>query len=177
MKKFQLVKRLSLGMLISGNCILLTACDSSSDSSVANSTNATCTILNIYDGDTMTLKCKGNADKIKVRMYCIDTPEIKQQPWGEKARDYLRGIAGEQVHLEAIDKDRYGRVVGEVYSGERNLNLEQVKAGQAAVYEDYCKKPEYKQVEATAKTAKLGIWAKAGLHQTPWEWRKKERED
>ncbi len=103
---------------------------------------SSCEVLKIYDGDTMTLQC--GSQKTKVRLYCIDTPEMKQKPWGIQARDHLRAITGKTVNLVEIDKDRYGRTVGEVYSGEINLNLAQVQAGKAAVYETYCKKPEYK---------------------------------
>ena len=138
-------------------------------------TSDECEVLKIYDGDTMTLQCPGKTEKTKVRMYCIDTAEIRQKPWGHQARDYLRSITGKTVRLIEIDKDRYGRTVGEVYNGEVNLNLAQVKAGQAAVYDAYCKKPEYKQAENQAKLENLGIWAESGYHQSPWEWRKQQR--
>ncbi|MEN8214825.1 MAG: thermonuclease family protein [Pseudomonadota bacterium] len=134
-----------------------------------------CKVLKVYDGDTMTLQCHGQTEKTRVRMYCIDTPEIKQESWGTQAREHLRSITGDRVQLVQVDKDRYGRIVGEVYSGEINLNLAQVKAGKAAVYEAYCKKPEYKVAENQAKAAKQGIWSQPGIHQTPWEWRKEQR--
>jgi len=134
-----------------------------------------CQVLKVYDGDTMTLQCAGKSEKTKVRMYCIDTAEIRQKPWGHQARDHLRSIAGETVRLVEINKDRYGRTVGEVYNGEMNLNLAQVQAGQAAVYDTYCKKPAYKLAENQAKQANLGIWSKYGAHQSPWEWRKEQR--
>jgi len=134
-----------------------------------------CEVLKVYDGDTMTLQCSGQSEKTRVRMYCIDTPEMKQAPWGTEARDYLRTITGKTVKLVEVDKDRYGRIVGELYSGETNLNLAQVQAGKAAVYDAYCKKPEYKVAEKEAKQNQLGIWSQTGLHQTPWEWRKQER--
>ncbi len=134
-----------------------------------------CEVLSIYDGDTITLQCSGKTEKTKVRLYCIDTPEMKQKPWGTQARDHLRSITGNTVKLVEVDKDRYGRIVGEVHSGEVNLNLAQVKAGKAAVYDAYCKKSEYKAAEKEPKEAKLGIWSEPGLHQTPWEWRKQKR--
>jgi endonuclease YncB( thermonuclease family) len=134
-----------------------------------------CKVLKIYDGDTMTLQCSEKSEKIRVRMYCIDTAEIRQKPWGYKARDYLRSITGETVRLVEINKDRYGRIVGEIYSGKVNLNLAQVQAGQAAVYDTYCKKPVYKLAENEAKKDNLGIWSESGIHQRPWEWRKQQR--
>ncbi len=132
-----------------------------------------CKVLKIYDGDTMTLQCQ--SAKVKVRLYCIDTPEMRQKPWGTQARDYLRSITPQSVRLVKIDKDRYGRIVGEVYSGDINLNLAQVEAGKAAVYNTYCKKQEYKEAENKAKEAKKGIWSQSGLHQKPWIWRRRSR--
>ncbi|MBE9561717.1 MAG: thermonuclease family protein [Proteobacteria bacterium] len=144
-------------------------------SNIPYSSSDKCQVLKIYDGDTVTLQCPDNPEKTKVRMYCIDTPEMKQKPWGTQARDYLRSITGKTVSLVKIDKDRYGRIVGEVFSDGVNLNLAQVKAGKAAVYERYCKKSEYYSAEKTAKQAGLGIWSKPGLHQEPWQWRKNKR--
>lgn len=132
-----------------------------------------CEVLKIYDGDTMTLQCQG--EQTKVRLYCIDAPEMGQTPWGTQARDYLRSITGRTVKLVRVDKDRYGRIVGEVYNGEVNLNLAQVQAGYVAVYYAYCKKSEYQSAENQAKNANNGIWSIPGLQQTPWEWRKKDK--
>jgi endonuclease YncB( thermonuclease family) len=134
-----------------------------------------CEVIKVYDGDTVTLQCPGRTGPTKVRMYCIDTPEIKQQPWGIQARDHLRAIIGRTVQVKEINKDRYGRTVGEIYSGNVNLNLAQVKAGKAAVYHTYCKKSEYKLAEKQAQTAKAGIWSQPGLQQTPWQWRKRPK--
>lgn len=143
-------------------------------SSFFPSTADPCEVLKIYDGDTMTLRCQG--EQIKVRLYCIDAPEMGQAPWGTQARDYLRSITGSTVKLVRVDKDRYGRIVGEVYNGEMNLNLAQVQAGYVAVYHAYCHKAEYQAAENQAKNANKGIWSTPGLQQTPWEWRKMDNE-
>lgn len=135
------------------------------------SSDQDCQVLNIYDGDTMTVQCQ-SSEKIKIRLYCIDSPEMQQAPWGKQARDHLRSITGSQVQLVAVEKDRYGRTVGELYQGSTNLNLQQVQAGQAAVYRQYCKKDQYFQAENQAKNARQGIWSTSGPHQAPWQWRK-----
>jgi len=133
-----------------------------------------CKVASIYDGDTLRAECSGGL-KVKVRFYCIDTPEMQQKPWGTESRDYLRRIAPKVVTLQVHDTDRYGRQVAEVIdpaTGEA-LNLAMVKAGQAAVYRRYCSDPRYSRAEAAAKAAGLGIWAKPGDHQRPWAWRKR----
>ena len=40
-------------------------------------------------------------------------------------------VAGAIVDIETVTKDRYGRTVGIVNDGERNINQEMVKAGYA----------------------------------------------
>ena len=136
---------------------------------VTPGTRASCSVVRIYDGDTMTVNCAGQEER--VRLYCIDTPEMGQEPWGRQSRDYLRRITPRQVEIVTHDRDRYGRLVGEVLSGGRSLNLAMVEAGQAAVYNRYCSDARYPPAERQAKAARLGIWAEPGLHQRPWEWR------
>jgi len=79
-----------------------------------------CQVLKISDGDTINLRCAGQTETVKVRMYCIDTPEKRQAPWGAQATANLKGLAdvGSNVRLVEIDKDRYGRTVGEVYNSQ-----------------------------------------------------------
>ncbi|MDR5875126.1 thermonuclease family protein [Vreelandella gomseomensis] len=135
----------------------------------ATADRLSCRVQSIYDGDTMTVRCAGQEEK--VRLYCIDTPEMGQQPWGRQSRDYLRRITPNQVEIVTHDRDRYGRLVGEVLSGGRSLNLAMVEAGQAAVYNRYCSEDRYSAAERQAKSTELGIWAEPGLHQRPWDWR------
>jgi endonuclease YncB( thermonuclease family) len=134
--------------------------------------SAACTVASVHDGDTLPATCGG--EKVKIRLYCIDAPEMGQRPWGTMSRDQLRGLLpqGSRIEIRQIDKDRYGRVVGEVLkeNGD-NLNLQMVLAGEAAVYPRYCSDDRYFQVQAVAKAARSGIWARAGLQQTPWRYR------
>ena len=131
-----------------------------------------CTVNSIYDGDTMRLTC--DAQRIKVRLYCIDAPETSQRPWGREARNHLREITPAQVVLIARTKDRYGRTVGEVLTADKggdNLNLAMVRSGNAAVYPQYCDDRQYFQAEREARQAGRGIWNTPGAHQTPWDTR------
>ncbi|MBK1732764.1 thermonuclease family protein [Thiococcus pfennigii] len=130
-----------------------------------------CAVASIYDGDTLRAECGG--EKIKVRLYCIDAPEMAQAPWGRESRDHLRRITPKTVRLVEHDRDRYGRTVGEVYDGETSLNLALVAAGQAAVYPQYCADRRYYAAEREARRAGLGIWERDGAWQRPWEWRRR----
>ena len=136
-------------------------------------TTRDCTVSSVYDGDTMRVKCDG--ELMKVRLHCIDTPEMGQRPWGKESRDYLRVLAprGSSVQIKGHKKDRYGRLIGEVFRDEKNLNLAMVREGQAAVYVKYCKDEQYFESETGAKKVGSGIWSKPGEHQRPWTWRHK----
>lgn len=130
-----------------------------------------CTVAKIHDGDTLRAEC--GSEELKVRLYCIDTPEMQQKPWGRESRDYLRRITPKVVTLKVHDTDRYGRQVAEVIdptTGEA-LNLTMVRAGQAAVYPRYCSESRFFTAQNAAKTQRLGIWRQPGNHQRPWDWR------
>ena len=96
-------------------------------------------IKDCYDGDT----CTTNEGE-KIRLACIDTPEIK----GERAkpneaiaaRDFLNEmIKGERVSIRRVTEDRYGRTVGELIFNGENLQQLLVKEGHAEIYRKYSK--------------------------------------
>jgi len=78
--------------------------------------------------------------------------------------------------LEIIPQtvDRYGRTVGEVIAGGRNVNLEMVRAGVPYAYRDYlsgCDENAYLNAENQAEMRRLGVWRYGG-EQRPWDFRK-----
>ena len=90
-----------------------------------------------YDGDTCT-----STQGEKIRLACIDTPELT----GEKAdpvpaieaRDYLNSlIAGRDVYIRRITKDRYIRTVAELSINGINIQQIMVKKGYAKIYSKY----------------------------------------
>lgn len=135
-----------------------------------------CTLDRVLDGDSLRLICGGRP--VKVRLHCIDAPEKRQQPWADRSRDSLKGLATRRLELVEIDEDRFGRTVADVYSlgaDRRWLNLEQVRSGQAAVYQRYCEDPRLFRAEREARRAKRGIWSRKGEQQTPWIYRHRQR--
>jgi endonuclease YncB( thermonuclease family) len=134
-----------------------------------------CALDQVLDGDSLRLTCGGKP--VEVRLYCIDAPEKGQTPWGNRSRTHLKRIAADRVEMRAVETDRFGRTVAEVYNatGERlSLNLEQVKHGQAAVYPRYCEESRFFRAERKARAAGVGIWDKRGEHQTPWTFRHRQ---
>ena len=97
------------------------------------------TIKNCYDGDT----CTTNHGE-KIRLACIDTPEIKGKRANpikaKEARDYLNNIVkGQQISIRRITEDRYGRTVGELSLNGENLQERLVNEGYAQIYKKYSK--------------------------------------
>lgn len=129
----------------------------------------------VADGDTITVQ--RGTERIKVRLYGIDTPE-KSQWYGQNAKTFTSAqVMGKTVEVEEIDIDRYGRVVGIVAVGDLILNRHLVEYGYAWVYHRYCKRPfcsEWSKVEAKAKSEKRGLWKTANAIP-PWEYRRSKR--
>ena len=106
----------------------------------------------------------------------IDTPE-RAQPFGRRAGQALaKNVFGKVVQVDDLGKDRYGRTLGIVRLGTRNVNLELVREGWAWWYRKYApKNKELAAAEAAARKAKRGLWADA-KPIPPWDWRQSERE-
>ena len=90
-----------------------------------------------YDGDTCT-STKGE----KIRLACIDTSELrgaKANPvQAKEARDYLNSlIAGKDVDIRRITKDKYGRTVAELSINGINVQRIMITKGYAKIYSKY----------------------------------------
>jgi len=94
-------------------------------------------IENCYDGDTCTTR-----EGEKIRLACIDTPELrgpKAKPVEAKsARDYLNNlIAGKEVSIKRITKDKYGRTVADLLINGENIQKKMFTSGYAKIYSKY----------------------------------------
>ena len=137
--------------------------------------NITGKIVNVADGDTVTLLTSNNK-QIRIRLNCIDAPE-KSQDFGQKSKKSLIDlIAGEYVTVQKHDVDRYGRIVGTIYLDNTDINLLQVKNGLAWVYDRYCNDRTYYDAESRAREAKIGLWRQSNPVE-PWNYRRGERKE
>jgi endonuclease YncB( thermonuclease family) len=141
-------------------------------SAIARGAELVCTVKTVYDGDSLSARCPDGM--VTVRIFGIDAPEMKQEPWGDRSREALRGLLPrrDSVRLRVRDQDRYHRTVAQAFVGERDVGLEMVRQGRAVVYEQYNDSPVYRQAQAEAKKARRGIWEKPGGHQDPATWRR-----
>ena len=137
--------------------------------------NITGKIVNVADGDTVTLLTANNK-QIRIRLNCIDAPE-KSQAFGKKSKESLINlVAGKYVTVQKHNVDRYGRVVGTIYLDNTDINLSQVKNGLAWVYDRYCNDRTYYDAESRAREAKIGLWRQSNPVE-PWNYRRGERKE
>jgi endonuclease YncB( thermonuclease family) len=127
--------------------------------------------IRVLDGDT--IRARADGEEIKIRLIDIDAPEIGQ-PFGNKSKNFLNELLYEKkVTLLAEGKDRYGRVLGNIFSDESNVNAMMVKFGFAWVYEKYAKKSSLYDHQNQAKRKNLGLW-RDNDPIAPWVWRKQK---
>jgi endonuclease YncB( thermonuclease family) len=131
-----------------------------------------CAVSRVVDADTLRLDCGPGRHDLRVRLACIDAPELAQAPWGQLATEHLRQLVGRRVELISLGTDRWHRVVGRLIdAGGEDINLRMVTDGWAAVYPRYCTDRAYYRAQATARERAIGIWMSDGPHQRPWETR------
>lgn len=159
-------------------------------------------VLSIADGDTVTVNEAGA--RLKVRLACIDAPELSQTPYGQASRQALQSLLplGSQVTLRIKATDRYGRTVAELLTGknnsnnsnqininqynfnqnnisQNNINQQMIANGQAFVYWNFisaCDRERYARQETLARLKGLGVWAVPGGLERPWELRSHSRQ-
>ena len=112
-------------------------------SSEAYSALPTTIIKSCYDGDTCT-----TIEGEKIRLACIDTPELKGKKAdpiaAKEARDFLNNVVGNtEVNIRRITTDRYGRTVAELYSGNINIQKLLVDKGYGQIYKKYSNQCEW----------------------------------
>ena len=132
-------------------------------------------VVGVTDGDTITV-LDANKAQHKIRLTGIDAPE-KKQPFGNRSKQNLSDMVfNKTVTVETDKRDRYGRELGKVLAGGKDVNLEQVRTGFAWHYKVYERtqsatdRQAYASAENEAKAAKRGLWM-VDDPVPPWVWR------
>ena len=146
--------------------------------------NITGVVEQVSDGDTLTVR--GADGRLRVRLLGIDTPELnfhgqRQSPWAEQAWQKLQLLAPRGARVRLITdrqaRDQYGRLLAYVFVGQRNVNLELVRAGWAVAYQIYPNLAQLRQIQAAtaaAETRGLGIFSPRNpLPLLPYEFRQR----
>ncbi len=133
-------------------------------------------VVAVVDGDTITVEPIDGGERMKIRLYGIDAPELKQ-PFGETARSFVSAKSlYQQVSIEVKSRDRYGRVVAIVWlpAGE-SLQAAMLNAGLAWLWPQYCRNcQDWEKLQATAQRFCEGLWGEE-VPVPPWEWRRGKR--
>lgn len=151
-------------------------------------TNADWTVVSNHDGDTVTLEDTAYACQVNVRIFGIDTPELKQAG-GPEARDYLakllaRGVVsvGKPTSHKKVQWN-HGRPVLDVYVHQKiaktvrtfHVGVAMAQAGMAWWERKYAPRAKgIEDAEKAAANANLGPVNQPGAIP-PWEWRKGKR--
>ena len=129
-------------------------------------------VTRVVDGDTIHVTV--GLTKHVIRLSEIDTPE-RDQPWGRQASRALADkLNRAKVTVLTTETDRYGRLVGKVLHGSRDINREMVREGHAWVYRQYLHDRSLLEDERTARQRKVGLWG-SNHPIEPWRWRRGTR--
>ena len=135
--------------------------------------------VRVTDGDTIVILSEGNVQH-KIRLQGIDAPE-RGQAYGTKSKEHLsERVAGRFVVVKTDKRDRYGRVIGKVLVGGKDVCLEQINAGLAWHYKQYQNEQTasdrqwYAEAEKEARDAKRGLWQDPHAI-APWDYRAARR--
>jgi micrococcal nuclease len=144
----------------------------------------------IHDGDTISVRVAGpiksgqNTDRL--RLIGIDAPEMRQGKWGHAAKKRLKNLIGRSSHsvnleLDIEHRDKYGRLLGYIWSSDGSmLNEQMVEEGYAVLYTvppNVRYSDRFIRAEKKARGKRLGIWGPDGLRQKPSDWRKENPYD
>lgn len=115
-------------------------------------------VARVIDGDTLVL-----TNGLRVRLMGINTPE-KSFELSEDAQKFLeKEVLDKDICVESYGGDRYRRVLGYVFVGFKNINLEILKEGLGSLY--YYENDKYfnsmKRAESQARKKEKGIWKKS----------------
>ena len=117
-------------------------------------------VTNVVDGDTLDLN-----NTLRIRFSGINTPETGECYYQEAKEKLSELTLNKNVILETdiSDEGKYGRKLRYVYVDDLLVNAYLVENGYAKVYDKYKddtrKYAELKQLEASAKLKKLGVWS------------------
>lgn len=129
-------------------------------------------VVKVKDGDSIVLL--RNRKQYEIRLVNIDCPE-HLQAFGTQARHFTSNlIFGKMVRAEYASKDKYGRLLAEVFLPDgRSLNRDLVRNGFAWKYDRYTDDSTLEILEQQARKNKLGLW-KDPNPVPPWEFRRKK---
>lgn len=138
-------------------------------------------VIRVADGDTITVLDATNTQH-RIRLEGIDAPESHQAFGSQSKQSLAQMIFDQDVTVIYQKTDQYGRLVGKILFGGRDINLEQVKSGMAWHYKEYQREQTvadrelYASAENEARAARRGLWLDADPVE-PSAFRKEEKRE
>jgi micrococcal nuclease len=130
-------------------------------------------VTSVIDGDGLRLKTEDGTE-YQIQLNGIDAPE-REQPFSQESRKALeKKLKGKTVEVRWTEKDRFERVLGDVYLGEELINETQVLEGFAWHFKRYSKSETLAKAETAAREKKAGLWSQDNP-EAPWDYRAKNR--
>ncbi len=129
-------------------------------------------VIRVLDGDT--IEILQGKKPVRIRLTNIDAPE-KKQAFGRWSTNQLKGlVAAQPVTVTYTQTDRYGRIIGRVFTTNGNdASRYMVQSGAAWVYERYNTDKALPALQREAQKQRRGLWADVNP-VPPWEWRHKK---
>jgi endonuclease YncB( thermonuclease family) len=116
-------------------------------------------VVRVKDGDSVVVERVREKRESELRLSGIDAPELGQ-PWGPSARAALRRLVeGRVVMVEVVDRDRYGRLVSNLWVGRAYVNAAMTRSGNAWAVRRYGADRETLAGHDAARAAGLGLWS------------------
>lgn len=137
-------------------------------------------LVRVVDGDTLVVLLP-DGQREQVRLIGMDAPESSQVPWGPRATRYLqRLLEGKAIHLVLgiQARDRYGRLLADVFAGGELVNLQLVRAGMAVLLTippNVERVDQLREAQAQARGEGLGVWdPREPLPESPQAYRRRQ---
>ncbi len=107
-----------------------------------------------YDGDTVTFDIKGVhriiGEKISIRIYGIDTPEMRgtcfnEKVWAFRAKYYVSDVLSnsKKIRLKNVRRGKYFRIVAEIITDQGDLAKLLLDKGLAVEYDGGTKSKDW----------------------------------
>lgn len=129
-------------------------------------------VICVLDGDT--IEVLQDKKPVRIRLANIDAPE-KKQAFGRWSANQLKALlAAQPVTVTYMQTDRYGRIIGHVFTTNgTDASRFMVQSGAAWVYERYNVDESLPALQREAQEQKRGLWTDSNP-VPPWEWRHKQ---
>jgi micrococcal nuclease len=131
-------------------------------------------VTQVIDGDTCVIEDR-DGRRHRICLYGCDAPE-NGQPYYQEAREaLLRRIHNKEVRYALAETDTEGRPCYNLYVGNDQINLEQVRAGYGWHHTEHERIREFADAEHAARERHVGLWADRHPVE-PWKYRSEHRE-